>query len=82
MIEEYYIYIFSSIFAAGGFVVRYIWEFIMARRKRELTDKITKIEFKLKEFYYPIFFYLKREQIIWDKILILYKNPSIEKIPF
>ena len=76
MIEEYYIYIFSSIFAAGGFVVRYIWEFIMARRKRELTEKINKIEFKLKEFYYPIFFYLKREQIIWDKILKLHTNPK------
>ena len=35
-----------------------------------------KIEFKLKEFYYPIFFYLKREQIIWDKILKLHTNPK------
>ena len=76
MIEDYYVYIFSSLFAAVGFVSRYIWEFIMARRKRELTEKINKIEFKLKEFYYPIFFYLKREQIIWDKILKLYKNPK------
>ena len=47
----------------------------MARRKRELTDKIAKIEFKLKEFYYPIFLF-KEEQIIWDKILKLYKNPK------
>jgi len=76
MIEDYYVYIFSSLFAGLGFVTIYICEFIMARRKRELTDKITKIEFKLKEFYYPIFFYLKREQIIWDKILKLYKNPK------
>ena len=76
MIEDYYVYIFSSLFAAVGFIVRYIWEFIMARRKRELTEKINKIEFKLKEFYYPIFFYLKREQIIWDKILKLHTNPK------
>lgn len=75
MIEDYYVYIFSSVFATVGFLTRYLWEFIMARRKRELTEKINSIEFKLKEFYYPIFFYLKREQIIWDKILILYKNP-------
>jgi hypothetical protein len=53
----------------------------MARRKRELTEKINNIEFKLKEFYYPIFFYLKREQIIWDKILILYKNPTPSSPP-
>lgn len=76
MIEDYYVYIFSSVFATVGFLTRYLWEFIMARRKREFTEKINSIEFKLKEFYYPIFFYLKREQIIWDKILILYKNPT------
>ncbi len=76
MIEDYYVYIFSSVFATVGFLVRYIWEFMMARRKRELTEKINKIEFKLKEFYYPIFFYLKREQIIWDKILKLHTNPK------
>ncbi len=81
MVEDYYIYIFSSLFATVGFLSRYIWEFIMARRKRELTEKINNIEFKLKEFYYPIFFYLKREQIIWDKILILYKNPTPDSPP-
>lgn len=81
MIEDYYVYIFSSVFATVGFLVRYLWEFIMARRKREFTEKINNIEFKLKEFYYPIFFYLKREQIIWDKILILYKNPSPKSPP-
>lgn len=76
MIEDYYVYIFSSVFATIGFLARYIWEFIMARRKRELLEKMNLIEFRLKEFYYPIFFYLKREQIIWDKILKLYKNPN------
>ena len=81
MIEDYYVYIFSSVFATVGFLTRYLWEFIMARRKRELTEKINNIEFKLKEFYYPIFFYLKREQIIWDKILILYKNPTPSSPP-
>jgi hypothetical protein len=81
MIEDYYVYIFSSVFATVGFLARYIWEFMMARRKRELTEKINSIEFKLKEFYYPIFFYLKREQIIWDKILILYKNPTPNSPP-
>ena len=58
MIEDYYVYIFSSVFAGVGFVGRYIWDFFMTRRKRELTEKINKIEFRLKEFYYPIFFYL------------------------
>ena len=81
MIEDYYVYIFSSVFATVGFLTRYLWEFIMARRKREFTEKINNIEFKLKEFYYPIFFYLKREQIIWDKILILYKNPTPSSPP-
>lgn len=81
MIEEYYVYIFSSIFGATGFILRYIWEFIMARKKRELTEKIKNIEFKLKEFYYPIFFYLKKEQIIWDKILKLHTNPKPSNSP-
>ena len=81
MIEDYYVYIFSSVFAGVGFVGRYIWEFLMTRRKRELTEKINKIEFRLKEFYYPIFFYLKREQIIWEKILKLNKNQKSKSPP-
>jgi len=80
--EDYYIYIFSSVFAGIGFITRYIWEFIMTRRKHELTEKINKIEFKLKEFYYPIFFYLKREQIIWDKILKLHTNQIPSTLSF
>ena len=43
MIEDYYVYIFSSVFATVGFLARYLWEFIMARRKREFTEKITSI---------------------------------------
>ena len=67
MIEDYYIYIFSSLFAALGFITRYIWEFIISRRRRELTEKINKIEFKLKEFYYPIFFILRENKLFGKK---------------
>lgn len=78
--EEYLIYILSPLFAALGFVLRFIWDFYVNRRKRELQEKIKEIEFRLKEFYYPIFFYLKREQIIWDKILKLHqKTVDIEQ---
>ena len=42
--EDYYIYIFSSVFAGIGFITRYIWEFIMTRRKRELTEKLNSID--------------------------------------
>ena len=71
--EEYLVYILPPIFATFGFVMRYIWDFYINRRKRELQEKIKLIEYRLKEFYYPIFFYLKREQIIWDKILKLHQ---------
>lgn len=72
--EEYLVYILSPIFAALGFVVRFIWDFYINRRKRDLQEKIKLIEYRLQEFYYPIFFNLKREQIIWDKILKLHQK--------
>ena len=78
--EDYIIYILSPTCAAIGFIIRFIWEFYINRRKRELTEKIQLIEFRLKEFYYPIFFYLYREQIIWSKILKLHSESDIKLI--
>ena len=79
--EDYLVYIFSSLFAAIGFISRFLWDFYLNRRKRELTDKKNSLEFKLNEFYYPIFFYLKREQVIWDKIIKLYRDPIVPGSP-
>ena len=72
--EDYLVYILSPLFAVSGFIIRFTWEFFINRRRRELTDKIKLVEFRLKDFYYPIFFCLKREQIIWDKIIKLHKQ--------
>jgi len=74
--EEYIVYIISPLFAALGFVLRFIWDFYVNRKKRELQEKIKQVEYRLKEFYYPIFFNLKREQIIWDKILKLHQKTT------
>lgn len=79
--EEYLVYILPPTFAIIGFVTRFVWEFFMNRRKREITEKIKLIEFRLKEFYYPIFFYLNREQIIWNKIINLHSENSIIRTP-
>ena len=72
--EDYLVYILSPLFAVSGFIIRFTWELFINRRRRELTDKIKLVEFRLKDFYYPIFFCLKREQIIWDKIIKLHKQ--------
>ena len=79
--EEYLVYILPPAFAIIGFVTRFIWEFFINRRKRELSEKIKLIEFRLKEFYYPIFFYLNREQIIWNKIINLHSENTIIRKP-
>ena len=79
--EEYLVYILPPAFAIMGFVTRFIWEFFINRRKREITEKIKLIEFRLKEFYYPIFFYLNREQIILNKIINLHSENSIIRTP-
>lgn len=71
--EQYLVYISPPLFTIMGFIVRFIWDLYTNRRKREIQEKIKILEYRLKEFYYPIFFYLKREQIIWDKILNLHK---------
>ena len=64
----------TPLFTTIGFFGKYLWDIYINKGKKEILDKIKLIEFRLNKFYYPIFFYLKREQIIWDKILYLNNN--------
>lgn len=77
--EEYLVYILSPTFAVIGFIIRFIWDFYINRRKRVLTEKINTIEYRLHDFYYPIYFRLKRERIIWEKIIKLFS--SVQSVP-
>ena len=66
--KESLIVILSSIITSFGFVARYFWE-----RKIEVNQSVYKIqkeerEFKLKKFYYPLYFNLNRLSNIWEII--------------
>ena len=37
--EQYLVYILPPVFAGVGFTVRFIWDFYINRRKRELQEK-------------------------------------------
>lgn len=65
MNEGIYVVI-PSLLTAFGFVFRFFWERRMIQienRKKEYSDKI---QFKLKNFYYPLYFNLNKLSHLWS----------------
>ena len=71
---------FSAFF---GFLLKILIENCSDKLKKEKNEKLEKVEYKLKEFYYPIYINLLRENSIWNKIISIYSdnnkmiNPNI-----
>jgi len=68
----------TPICAGIGFLFKYFLD-----RRGEYLRKINKtklddVQFKLKNFYYPIHSNLLRENIIWNKILAFYNSANYE----
>jgi hypothetical protein len=62
---------FTPICAAIGYLFKYLLDSRGEYLKKINKLKLKEVEFKLKEFYYPIHSNLLRENIIWNKILYL-----------
>jgi len=70
------------IFAGIGFLCKYVIDNRTSYLKKINKAKLDDVQFKLKNFYYPIHNNLLRENIIWNKILAFYnsRNDGIENL--
>ena len=75
--------IISPLSACFGFLLKIIIEHYSEKIKKINKEKLDLIEYKLREFYYPIYINLLRENSIWNKIISIYtdnRQRSIELI--
>ncbi len=65
--------IFSIIAASAGFMVKILWDKFAEKRKSIELDlwriRVEEVETRLREFLWPIYLRLQRDNIIWGKIL-------------
>ena len=67
---------FTPICAGIGYLFKYFLDSRGEYLKKINKLKLEDIQFKLKNFYYPIHSNLLRENIIWNKILNFYRNKN------
>lgn len=75
--------IIPSLITTFGFITRYFWERYINKKEEIKKQKINKIEFKLKKFYYPIYFNLNKLSNLWyvsQEYKIQKEEKIIEKI--
>ena len=76
MNEGIYVVI-PSILTAFGFVFRFFWERRMNHIEKKEKERNDKIQFKLKKFYYPLYFNLNKLGHLWS-VLQEYKMDNKE----
>ena len=64
--------------AGIGYFCKYILDNRSAYLKKINKTKLDDVQFKLKNFYYPIHRNLLRENIIWNKVLAFYRSENDE----
>ena len=72
--------IISPLSACFGFMLKIFIENYSEKIKKNNKEKLDQIEYKLKEFYFPIYINLLRENSIWNKIIAIYTNPNTKSI--
>ena len=72
--------IISPFSACFGFLLKILIENYSEKIKKEKKEKLDIIEYKLKEFYYPIYINLLRENSIWNKIISIYSDKKKDNL--
>lgn len=80
MNTQFLLMIIPPLSAFFGFILKIIIENYSEKIKKEQKEKLDKIEYKLKEFYYPIYINLLRENSIWNKIISIYDDNKKKKL--
>lgn len=71
-LTEILIIVIPPIAGIVGFLVKYLVDVLTERRRRIFMEELGAIEYKLKEFYYPIKVNLSKERTIWKKVVSRY----------
>ena len=66
--------IISPMFAVAGYVFKFFIDKFSKYKKNTQENKIKDIEYKLKEFYFPIYSYEELQDIILKEQTNLYKK--------
>lgn len=74
MTNELFIIVAPPICAAIGYLGKYFVDHIEKAKEGRKTRKLKAIENKLKNFFYPFFSNLKRENLIFQRILSFFKE--------
>ena len=78
MVNELFLIIISPICAAIGYICKYFLDRIEKAKEGRKTRKLKIIEDKLRNFFYPFHSNLKRENIIYLRILSFFREKKIE----
>lgn len=69
-----YTVVVSAVVGVLGFGGKLVWDQLAGVSQRHTQEKVGRIDVLLK-FYYQVMVHLRREQIIWDKIVALHRAP-------
>lgn len=79
MSYELFIIVAPPICAAVGYFGKYIFDTLLKVKETRKTYKLKYIENKLKKFFYPFHSNLKKETLIFKRILLYFKNTTNDK---
>lgn len=74
MVNELFIIIVPPICAGIGYLGKYLVDRIEKAKEGRKTRKLHTIENKLKNFFYPFYSNLKRENLIFQRVLLFFKD--------
>jgi hypothetical protein len=69
--------IVSVVSAGVGFCIKYFVDKYSEKQKTITDNLLESINFKLKDFYFPIYYNILRENIIWNKLIKLKNQEEI-----
>lgn len=72
--DQIIILFISPLFAIIGFFGRTLYEKRCEKHNRKVRQKLEEVEYKMNDFYYPIYVRLRRENSIWQKIIRIYQQ--------
>jgi hypothetical protein len=80
MVNELFIIVAPPICAAIGYLGKYFVDLIETAKEGRKTRKLKAIENKLKNFFYPFYSNLKRENLIFQRVLSFFKDKQSNNI--
>ena len=75
--------IIALLSAATGFMLKSLWEAYVDRKKTQELEvwkiRVSELEKRLSQFYWPIYLRLQRDNVVWKKILDRDNNLDVDR---